>query len=136
MKNQRAAALGITLAMTGLSIAAGCVTGTGMEGTFYLLLPYAVGLVLDLLLLSGTVRITFSGEKQRTGGDEKRLRRFPYEAGGRALLGAAGLLGAGITALMGNYQGTGAGAALYILSQAAGAFGGLALLRSSRAFIN
>ena len=130
-KAGRIAAL-LVLLMSGLSIAAGCVTGTGMEGAFYLLLPYALGLILDLLLLASVGRLVVTRGRLQTYAYEKMIRRCPYEAGGRALLGFIGLAGFIGAVITKNYRGEGAGAAIYAFSQAAGAVGGFVLLRISR----
>ena len=53
-----------------LSFAAGCFTGTGMEGCFYLLLPYAGGLVVMVRTAWALIQMLHAGP---------RLRSYIYE---------------------------------------------------------
>ncbi len=112
-----------------LSIAAGCLPDTGMGGTFYLLLPYAAGLILDFLNIWTVFRVICARGRLRSYIYEKTVRVLPGRGALRCVLGFAGLFGYLICRIRGIYSGSGPGEIIYILSQAAGAAGGAILSR-------
>ena len=115
-----------------LSLLSGCAPDTGMGGTFCLLLPYAAGFILDILLFAAWVRILPGKGVLRQYVYERTVQVMPRRAAIRSILGAAGLAGYLFLRTRGTYTGGGTGEILYILSQAAGLLGGLALFFGSR----
>ena len=75
---RRLGALGAALLLA--EIAAGCVPSPGMSGNFYVVLPYALGLV-------SAVSVCWALARLRRGGE--RLRAYEYEAAVKALPGRA-----------------------------------------------
>ena len=110
-----------------LSIAAGCAQDAGMGGAFMLLLPYAAGLILDLMNLWTVIRLIYGRGRLRLYVYEKTVPVLPGRSAVRCVLGFAGLIGYLICRIRGIYGGGGAGEILFIASQAAGAAGGATL---------
>lgn len=64
---------GAAAIMLAAAVAAGCVSAPGMQDTFYVILPYTIGLVADISVCWGTARLV-KGAK----GDSP-LREYVYE---------------------------------------------------------
>lgn len=105
------------LLSTALDVAAGCLPGTGMEGCFYLLLPYAGGLVAMLLLVWTLVQMLHAGPRLRAYTYDRIMGALPRRAMFAVMLGGAGLLGLCFGLVTGTYAGYGMEGLLFGLSQ-------------------
>lgn len=119
-RRKSGAAAALSLLAAGLSAAAGCVPDTGMDGLFYCLLPYAAGLILDILTVCAVLRMIAGGGSLRGYIYDKTVKPLTGMTLARGILGAAGLAGLAAGAYLGAYKGSGAGLILFVMSQAAG----------------
>ena len=98
--------------------AAGCFRETGMEGCFYLLIPYAAGIVISVRTLWAAIQIRMEGEKMRGYVYKRTVQTFPRKTAAGIVVSAAALAGILFSALTGTFRGRGAGAAVFCASQA------------------
>ena len=102
-----------------LSFAAGCVADTGMEGCFYLLLPYAGGLVVMVRTAWALIRMLHAGPRMRSYAYDKTAAALPRRTAFAVILPGAALVGFIYAMLSGTYTGRGIGAVLFVISQLA-----------------
>ena len=104
-------------AVAALMIAAGWVPSTGMEGRFYLLIPYMAGLITDIIALIVVVRVRNVGPKLRKYIWEKTAGRLPLLLGIALVCAAFSLAALMILLFTGRLRPAGYGAVIYIASQ-------------------
>ncbi len=61
-----------------LGVVTGCISGTGMENSAFVLLPYALGLILSFVLIYHTGKLTTAGDP---------MRAYHYECSAPRLVG-------------------------------------------------
>ena len=122
----------ITAGILALFIAAGCFPATGMEGNAFVLIPYALAVILGALLIYSILMMRSSGPLLR----EYQYEKYVYGANRRAALGlaacGAGLLGFAISIARKSFTGRGIGAMILAAAFFAGLLGFLYSYRSSR----
>ncbi|MBQ7371705.1 MAG: hypothetical protein IJW67_07475 [Blautia sp.] len=121
-KTLRSMLLIAILAMA-LVLAAGCLPHTGMEGCFYLLLPYAGTLVLLIRLVWNLGQLLYHGSEIREYIYKNTGERLPAQLLFGTILPLIGLAGVVYARARGTYQGSGAGAVLFVISLLAAAAG-------------
>ena len=113
--------LGAGLCVLALLIGAGCVPGTGMEGHFYLLFPYAAELILCVLQIRCIWDAKREGLRQRRYFYEKNQANLRGMTWGLWILCVWVLAGTAWLLIRGKAAADGAGACLLLISQASGA---------------
>ncbi|MDO4619109.1 MAG: hypothetical protein Q4B09_00660 [Lachnospiraceae bacterium] len=121
------------LVVLGISIAVGCVTKTGMEGCFYLLLPYAGILVTSALSVWLVIRMMLGGTALRSYVYSSTAGRLPAVTLIGILCAAAGGIGLLYAMNRGTYTGTGMGKYLFIAAVVLGFAGHLFVFIRRRA---
>ena len=99
--------------------AAGWFPETGMEGCFYLLLPYAAGLLITALLMWTAVRILKEGPVIKEYVFRRTVETIRGRSAAGMLLSAITLAGILLSLITGGFRGKGAGAVVFFVSQAA-----------------
>lgn len=111
-----------------LVLAAGCLPHTGMEGCFYLLLPYVGTLVILIRLVWNLGQLLYHGPEIREYIYKNTGERLPAQLLFGTILPLAALAGVLYARIRGVYQGSGAGAILFAVSMA-GAVAGCQTIR-------
>lgn len=75
------------------SVAAGCIPAAGMENCFYVILPWLVSVICDLLLALSACRLLLSSDPLRAYVYRKSAELLPSRATASAIAPAACLLG-------------------------------------------
>ena len=114
-----------------LSFAAGCFTGTGMEGCFYLLLPYAGGLVVMVRTAWALIQMFHAGPRLRSYIYDKTAGALPRKTAFSIILSVAALAGLIYAAVIGAYTGRGVGAVLFVISRLAEFLAGVLIRKRS-----
>lgn len=107
----------ISMAALGVTVTAGCFTGTGMEGHFYLVIPYAGTLVILIRLVWNLAQLLHAGPVLREYAYKRTAERLPPQVLGGMLLPLLALAGVLYGRVKGSYIGNGAGAVVFVLSQ-------------------
>lgn len=100
-----------------LVFAAGCVRGTGMEGCFYLLLPYAGTLVILIRLVWNLIRLLYTGSDIREYVYKRTAERLPAQLLFGTILPAIALGGVIYGQIRGTNTGGGSGLIVFVISQ-------------------
>lgn len=110
--------LGGAVASLGFTVAAGCVTGTGMDGHFFLVLPYAGTLIVLIRLVWNLAQLLQKGPVLREYVYKRTALRLPPQILLGIFLPLLLLAGLCYVRIKGIDTGDGPGAVLFLLSQA------------------
>ncbi len=104
-----------------LQVGGGCVTNVGMTGRTWVMLPYMVGLIAVVLLVWAVYELTDGGDPVREYNYNKSVKKMPRRCLYVIVCNGLAILGELINLLWrSQYNGTVAGALLYMLIEAAG----------------
>ena len=111
------AMLGGAAAALGFTVADGCLTGSGMDGHFYLVLPYAGTLIVLVRLVWNLAQLLRKGPELREYVYKRTAERLPPQILLGIIFPLLILAGLFYTRLRGIYTGYGTGAVLYPVFQ-------------------
>lgn len=131
---RRMACLGAAvLCLMAAAAAAGCVQAAGMNGCFYVLLPYVGCVAAAVSVVWAAARLAAAGESLREYVYEATVLALPGRAALTAALAAAALAGEGVYLALYGWQGKMPGTLAYLALLAAALAACLALRRLVRA---
>ncbi|MGM9537966.1 MAG: hypothetical protein ACI3VN_06500, partial [Candidatus Onthomonas sp.] len=87
------------------AVAGGCIPGSGMDQCFYVMLPYAAGLVGAISLCWGLGRLTAGGDPLRAYVYEQTVEKLPGRAMVTAVMAGLTLLGSLVRLILSGFSG-------------------------------
>lgn len=98
------------------SVIAGCIPGTGMEGTAWIVLPYIIGLVAAVSEIWAICRLSTAGEQIREYVFQATAKQLPARSFLTALFSGVAILGEAVNVFVLDFNGKiGAGLLLMFL---------------------
>lgn len=83
---------GLSLGACAAAVAGGCIPGTGMEGSAWVLLPYVVSLICSFTCLYAVGRLAFAGEEVREYVFKGSVEKLPLRTLMTAIFSAIAVL--------------------------------------------
>ena len=129
-KKKTGTVLAVYLILLAGLIVTGCLPGTGMDGHFFLLLPYAMQLILTAFQISALAAVLREGHRLKKYFFEKKRDSMKMRAVFALICAGIALAGLVFLCIRRSYTGYGAGAFCQAASQAAALALSLYLIRS------
>lgn len=100
------------------AVAAGCIPAAGMDGCFYVLIPYVVGLMAAVSLCWGLGRLTAGGDPLRAYVYQETVEKLPGRAALTAAAAGVTLTGTAIHLILLGFEGKFWSSVLFLVLEA------------------